>query len=136
MDEKWLLSMKYYTKFRYEISICDYKNVRLCLQTHWKARIIPQFGIGVCTQAHCFPVSYSFWIIIIFYDSVYRNQSYHTRIQLAVLDHNAHLHRQIAENKKGEPMHSRKFRKQTKKWDTTPTLTMKKYEYTYPKYNG
>ena len=26
-------------------------------------------------------------------------------------------------------MHSRKFRKQTKKWDTTPTLTMKKYKY-------
>lgn len=51
-DEKWLLSMKCYIKFRYGVSICDYKNVRLCLQTHWKARIIPQLGIGICSQVH------------------------------------------------------------------------------------
>ena len=59
----------------------------------------------------------------------YRNQSYHTRIQLAVLDHNAHLDRPQAQSKHGEYMYSRKFHKQTKKWDTTPTLTKKKYEY-------
>lgn len=68
-------------------------------------------------------------IILSFLSFFYRNQSYHTRVQLAVLDHNAHLNRQIAQNKQGELMHSRKFRKQTKKWDTTPTLTKKKYEY-------
>lgn len=29
----------------------------------------------------------------------------------------------------GDHIYSRKFRKQTKKWDTTPTLKKKKYEY-------
>ena len=59
----------------------------------------------------------------------FRNQSYHTRIQLAVLDHNAHLDRDKAKNKNGEVIYNRKFRKQTKKWDATPSLEKKKYTY-------
>ena len=50
-------------------------------------------------------------------------------MQLAALDHNAHLDRQHLHNKDGDYIYSRKFRKQTKKWDTTPTLKKKKYEY-------
>ena len=56
-----------------------------------------------------------------------RNQSYHTRVQLAVLDHNAHLDREKAKNKTGEIIYNRKFRKQTKKWDATPSMESKKY---------
>ena len=58
-----------------------------------------------------------------------RNTSYHARIQLAVLDYNFHSDRGQAQRKSGELMFARKFRKQTKKWDTTPTLKKKTYEY-------
>lgn len=58
-----------------------------------------------------------------------RNQVYHARVQLAVLDHNAHVGREVATNKKGEQIYHRKYRKQTKKWDVTPTKHMKKYKY-------
>ena len=63
------------------------------------------------------------------YTLLFRNRSYHTRIQLAVLDHNAHLDRDKAKNKKGKVVYNRKFRKQTKKWDATPSLEKKKYAY-------
>lgn len=63
------------------------------------------------------------------YTLLFRNQSYHSRIQLAVLDHNAHLDRDKAKNKNGEVIYNRKFRKQTKKWDATPSLEKKKYSY-------
>ena len=59
----------------------------------------------------------------------FRNQSYHARVQLAVLDHNAHLDKQHLHNKDSDHIYSCKFRKQTKKWGTTPTLKKKKYEY-------
>ena len=55
----------------------------------------------------------------------YRNQSYHTRVQLAVLNHNFHANRDQAQNKSGENLYSRKFREQTKKWDITPIRTNK-----------
>jgi len=64
-------------------------------------------------------------LLIVFY----RNSSYHTRVQLAVLDHNFHSNREQARRKSGELMFARKFRKQTKKWDITPTLKKKTYEY-------
>ena len=48
------------------------------------------------------------------------------RIQLAVLDHNLHAKTGMAKNKNGEPIYSRRYRKQTKKWDVTPC---KKYDY-------
>ena len=44
----------------------------------------------------------------------FRDQSYITRIQLAVLDHKNHLKRQNAKNKEGELMYAQKFRKQTR----------------------
>ena len=59
----------------------------------------------------------------------FRDQSYVTRIQLAVLDHNNHLNRDKARNKQGELMYARKFRKQTKKWDATPVKERKRYSY-------
>ena len=64
----------------------------------------------------------------------YGNQSYNTRIQLAVLDYNAHLDSEKAKNKCGDVIYNRKFRKQTKKWDATPSLVSKKYDYTYLTY--
>ena len=58
-----------------------------------------------------------------------RNQAYHTRIELAVFDHNTHVKRDHARNKKGDLVYHRKYRKQSKKWDVTPTLTTKKFLY-------
>ena len=46
-----------------------------------------------------------------------------------MLDHNAHVGREVATNKSGEQIYHRKYRKQTKKWDVTPTKQMKKYKY-------
>ena len=62
-----------------------------------------------------------------------RNQSYKACIHLAVLDHNNHNSREQQKNSSGEIVYHRKYRKQTKKWDTTPTLTSKKYEYVHPR---
>ena len=58
-----------------------------------------------------------------------RNQVYCARVQLAVLDHNAHADREVAKNNKGEQIYHRKYRKQTKKWDITPTKQIKEYSY-------
>ena len=55
----------------------------------------------------------------------YRNQAYHARIQLAVLDHNHHIDKQEAHNKDCGLMYARKFRKQAKKWDATPLMMSK-----------
>lgn len=59
---------------------------------------------------------------------LYRNESYESRIQLAILDHNQHTKRNKRLNKKGGIIYQRKYRKQSKKWDTTPLLE-KKYKY-------
>lgn len=59
----------------------------------------------------------------------FQNQAYVARMQLAVLDYNAHLQRDTAKNKKGEIVYQRKYRKQTKKWDVTPVRTKKEYRY-------
>ena len=58
-----------------------------------------------------------------------RNQVYCASVQLAVLDHNAHVEREVAKNKKGEQIYHRKYCKQTKKWDITPTKQIKEYSY-------
>ena len=58
-----------------------------------------------------------------------RNQAYDARIYLAVLDYNSHLVREKAVNKEGDIIYARKFRKQSRKWDATPTLVKKKYDY-------
>ena len=60
---------------------------------------------------------------------VFRNQSYIARIQLAILDHNHHNQREKRKSKSGEVMHHRKYRKQSKKWDVTPLLAPKQYQY-------
>ena len=50
-------------------------------------------------------------------------------MQLAVLDHNQHAGRNVKTNKKGEVIYARKYRKASRKWDVTPTLEQKKYNY-------
>ena len=40
-----------------------------------------------------------------------------------------HLDRDNAQNKQGQVMYGRKFRKQTKKWDVTPLKEHKTYSY-------
>ena len=58
-----------------------------------------------------------------------RNQAYLARVQLAVLDHNAHSERKGAVDNKGEQLFHRKYRKQSKKWDVTPLKSNKTYKY-------
>ena len=60
---------------------------------------------------------------------IYRNEGYLARVQLAVLDHNAHTERSVAMNKKGDAIYHRKYRKQTKKWDVTAVKSTKEYKY-------
>ena len=60
---------------------------------------------------------------------VFRNQAYQARVQLAVLDHNAHVTREPAINQQGVSIYHRKYRKQSKKWDVTPMKLAKKYTY-------
>ena len=60
---------------------------------------------------------------------IYRNEGYLARVQLAVLDHNAHTERSVALNKKGDAIYQRKYRKQTKKWDVTAVKSTKEYKY-------
>ena len=50
-------------------------------------------------------------------------------MKLAVLDHNAHLQRGHVTSAKGDKTYHRKYRKQTKKWDVTPIMENKKFEY-------
>ena len=50
-------------------------------------------------------------------------------MQLAVLDHNAHTGRRQYQNKDGENMFQRKYRKSSKQWDVTPVTEKKKYDY-------
>ena len=59
----------------------------------------------------------------------YRNEGYLARVHLAVLDHNAHTGRENALNHNGDIIYHRKYRKQTKKWDVTPTKSKKLYKY-------
>ena len=50
-----------------------------------------------------------------------RNDSYFAHMQLAVLGHNEHIEREVADN--------RKYRKQTKKWDLSLLKCDKDYKY-------
>ena len=60
---------------------------------------------------------------------MYRNESYKARMQLAVLDYNAHVSRRKQKNQKGEQMFHQKYRKASKKWDVTPIKEKKDYSY-------
>jgi len=60
---------------------------------------------------------------------LFAHEAYETRIELAVLDHNAHVKRNFAKNRQGEVIYHRKYCKQSKKWDITPTLEQKKFDY-------
>lgn len=75
------------------------------------------------------PLEFGRQLIISLYVICSRNQAYQARVQLAVLDYNAHLGRDKAKNKAGDIIYNRKFRKQSKKWDATPTLKQKEYIY-------
>ena len=61
--------------------------------------------------------------------TINRHQAYHTRMQLAVLNHNAHTRWQQYQNKDGENVFHRKYRKSSKQWDATPVTEKKKYDY-------
>ena len=50
-------------------------------------------------------------------------------MQLAVLDHNAHIDRAQYKNKSGDGVYYRKYRKASKSWDVTPTVLKKDYKY-------
>ena len=76
------------------------------------------------TSEFCFDIYWS--CAYYFYN---RNQGYEARVKLAALDHNAHLQRGHLTNAKGEKIYHRKYRKQTKKWDVTPVMANKKYNY-------
>lgn len=58
-----------------------------------------------------------------------RDQAYLARVHLAVLDHNAHVGREIATTAKGDQRYHHKYRKQSKKWDVTPVKAKKEYTY-------
>lgn len=66
---------------------------------------------------------------MLYYIILTRNQVYRAWVQLAVLDHNAHVRREVAKNKKGEQIYHRKYCKQTKRWDVTATKQIKEFTY-------
>ena len=69
---------------------------------------------------------------LFYYYNVYvccRNMAYQTRVQLAILDHNSHLQRGKATTKSGDIIFHRKYCKQSKKWDASPTMKHKSYQY-------
>ena len=76
----------------------------------------------------CFHVS-RYWLHVCIFKYFNRHQAYQTRMQLVVLDHNAHTGRQQYQNKDGETVYLRKYRKSSKQWDATPALEKKKYSY-------
>jgi len=56
--------------------------------------------------------------------------AYQARIQLAVLDHNAHVNRNAKQHKQThEYQYYRRYRKQTKHWDVVKVLEAKEYKY-------
>ena len=55
--------------------------------------------------------------------------AYQTRVQLTILDLNNHLQRGQAVTKSGDQLFHRKYRKQSKKWDTSPTMNRKTHDY-------
>ena len=50
-------------------------------------------------------------------------------MQLAVIDHNAHVSRGKLRNQKGDEMYQEKYCKASKKWDVTPVKEKKEYSY-------
>ena len=59
----------------------------------------------------------------------FRNEAYIACIRLAVLDYSAHAEQPVVRNKEGNIVYHRKYRKQTKKWDTAPVRCPKMYSY-------
>ena len=55
--------------------------------------------------------------------------AYQTRVQLTILDHNNHLQRGQVVTKSGDQLFHRKYRKQSKKWDASPAMNQKTYDY-------
>ena len=64
-----------------------------------------------------------YWIFI-------SDAGYRARIQLAVLDHNAHIQRHPRQHgKTHEFQYHRRYRKQTKNWDVVKVMEAKQYKY-------
>ena len=60
----------------------------------------------------------------------FRDSAYRARIQLAVLDHNAHIsHSPKQHNSSHEFLYHRRYRKQTRQWDVVKVLETKEFKY-------
>ncbi|XP_066925524.1 uncharacterized protein [Clytia hemisphaerica] len=59
----------------------------------------------------------------------YKNESYISRGQLTVLDHNRHLNRPQLKRKDGTPVFSSSFGKRSKQWYVVPVPVPKTYSY-------
>ena len=60
----------------------------------------------------------------------YSDSAYRARIQLAVLDHNAHIHRAPKQQAQTlEYIYHRRYRRQTRNWDVVKVMERKEYEY-------
>lgn len=60
----------------------------------------------------------------------FRDSAYRARIQLAVLDHNAHISRSPKQhNSSQEFLYHRRYRKQTRQWDVVKVLEAKEFQY-------
>ena len=68
-------------------------------------------------------------IILPKYIFIFRDETYRTRIYLAVLDHNFHLNRLPKQNRDCSYQYHRRFRRQTKNWDVVRVLEKKQYDY-------
>ena len=62
------------------------------------------------------------------YNFICSNDVFRARTQLAVLDHNHHLHRKQVVTREG-PAYHRQWKRRTKEWDVTPRKENKDYSY-------
>lgn len=59
----------------------------------------------------------------------YKHDGYATRMELAYLDHNAHINRPQMMNGDGEAVYKRKWGKRTKHWQSVAVPIAKTYQY-------
>lgn len=97
-----LSSIKYYTKFRFVkiyIILLEHVNVHF-LDT---SAVLNHFIIWYWPMHPSMLFSSNLsYIYMIYHRWFFRNLSYHTRVQLAILDHNIHLDRPQTQNTQGE----------------------------------
>lgn len=127
-DRAWLESLKSYTKFRYG----NRWSIRFYMYYVLIGTLVCWNHSTVCcwvTLPKELPIGKDFLYIYKISDQIkyYRNEGY--LVQLAVLDHNALRGRENALNHNDDIIYHRKYKKQTKKWDVTPTKSKKLYKH-------